>query len=381
MKIEFNIPPYLGDEPETIADAARRHKIAGDGYYTKACQGILEERTGTHKALLTSSCTDALEMAALLTEIGPGDEVIAASYTFVSTVLPFVLRGASIVFIDVDPTTMNLDLAALEEAIGPKTKVICLTHYAGVAVDMDRVMEIAKKQDLLVVEDAAQGVMSQYKGRALGSIGHLGCYSFHETKNYSSGEGGALLVNDPRFLERAEILREKGTNRSQFHQGLVDKYTWHDLGSSFLMSDINAAYLYPQFLRMDEINEARLALHALYQRRLSGHPELELQEIPSYATHNAHMFYIKLKDNATRTSLTAHLKDQGIGAVFHYIPLHSSPAGLRHGRFHGADLHTTKDSERLLRLPLYFGLTEKEVEEVCDAVLGFFGSTLKENRP
>ena len=372
MKIEFNIPPFIGTELVNIRKTIDNKKIAGDGEFTKKCSRWMEKKFQAKKVLLTTSCTDALEMAALLTEVHAEDEVIAASYTFVSTVLPFVTRGAKIVFVDIDPDTMNIDIDEIERAVTPKTKVICITHYAGVACDMDRIMSIANQHNILVVEDAAQGFMSKYKDKYLGTIGHLGCYSFHETKNYSSGEGGAIVVNDDKLLLRAEIIREKGTNRSLFHKGLVDKYTWHDIGSSFLMSDINAAYLWSQLEVADKINDARRMIYDKYYESLSDIKEIELQVIPEFAVHNSHMFYIKLQNEAVRNNLIEYLKEHGVSAVFHYIPLHTSPAGLKFTRFSGEDRYTTKESERLVRLPLYYGLSLEEVEYVCGKICKFF---------
>lgn len=372
MKVNFNIPPFTGKELEYIRRTIDNHKIAGDGEFTKKCSTWFEEKFTARKVLLTTSCTDALEMASILTEVTAEDEVIAASYTFVSTVLPFVSRGAKVIFVDIDPANMNIDLNQMEKAITKRTKVIVITHYAGVACDMDRIMSIAEKHNILVVEDAAQGVMSTYKGRYLGTIGHLGCYSFHETKNYSSGEGGALVINDERLIQRAEIIREKGTNRSLFHQGLVDKYTWHDIGSSFLMSDINAAYLWAQLEIAERINDFRLSVYDHYKKRLSVISDIEIPVIPMDCEHNAHMFYFKTKNRVIRDSLLEYLKTKDIMGVFHYIPLHSSPAGLKYTKFFGEDLHTTKESERLLRLPLYYGLEMEKVDYVCDNILQYF---------
>ncbi len=355
--ILFNIPPHVGTELKYIEKAIRNNKICGDGEFTKLCNEWIENKTGCKKALLTTSCTHALEMAALLCDIKPGDEVIMPSYTFVSTANAFVLYGAKIVFVDIRPDTMNIDEKLIEGAITDKTKAIVPVHYAGVACEMDTIMDIANRHDLFVVEDAAQGVMSTYKGRALGSIGHFGCFSFHETKNYSMGEGGALLINDERFIERAEIIREKGTDRSKFWRGEVDKYTWVDKGSSYLPSEINAAYLYAQLIKADEINDDRLKTWNLYNEELKSFAaeRFILPTIPQDCVHNAHMFYIKLRSLQERTLLINHLKQNDILSVFHYVPLHSSPFGEKCGVFFGDDVHTTQESDRLLRLPMYYG--------------------------
>lgn len=372
MKIDFNIPLFVGTELENIKKAVDNKKIAGDGLFTDKCAGWMEGRFKAKKILLTSSCTDALEMSAILTSAGPGDEVIAPSYTFVSTALPFVSRGAKVVFVDIEPKTMNIDIGEIEKAITDRTKVICVTHYAGISCDMDEVMKLAEEKGIIVVEDAAQGVMSKYKDKHLGTIGHLGCYSFHETKNYSSGEGGALVINDERFVERAEIIREKGTNRSLLHRGLVDKYTWYDIGSSFLLSDINAAYLWSQLEVADKINDERLKIYNSYYDKLKDIKGLELPYIPDFATQNAHMFYIKVKDEQERSELIDYLKKEGITAVFHYIPLHSSPAGRKYTSFSGEDKFTTKESSRLLRLPLYYGLVEDKISYICQKIRSFY---------
>ena len=343
--IPFNIPPYIGTENQYIADAIQSHKICGDGPYTKKCQELLERQTGSAKVLLTNSGTDALEMAALLCDLKPGDEVILPSYTFSSTANAFALFGARLVFVDIRPDTMNIDENLIEAAITEKTKVIVPVHYAGVSCEMDTIMDIAHRHNLLVVEDAAQGVMSSYKGKALGAIGHIGCYSFHETKNYSMGEGGAILINDPKLVERAEIVREKGTNRSNFLRGQVDKYTWVDIGSSYLPSELNAAYLYGQLEDAEKINQDRLASWNHYARglkELADSGKIELPVIPEGCGHNAHMFYIKTKDLEERTALQKYLRDHGIQTAFHYIPLHSAPAGEQFGSFFGEDKYTTK---------------------------------------
>lgn len=373
--IRFNVPPYVGKETEYMKAAIDSHKICGDGEFTKRCNAWIEEHTGTAKALLTTSGTQALEMAALLSDIQPGDEVILPSYTFVSTANAFVLRGAKLVFVDIRPDTMNIDEKLIEDAITDKTKAIVPVHYAGVGCEMDTIMDIAKRHNLVVVEDAAQGVNAFYKGRALGSIGDYGCFSFHETKNYSMGEGGAILINRPEQIEDAEIIREKGTDRSRFFRGQVDKYTWVNIGSSFLPSDINAAYLMAQLEMADEINENRLQSWTRYNEGLQDLAQegvIELPYIPKECAHNAHMFYIKTKDMEERKALISYLKERDIAAVFHYVPLHSAPAGLRFGRFHGEDRYTTKESERLLRLPMYYNLSESDQQKVIDAVHGFY---------
>lgn len=376
MKYDFNVPPFTGHEPEYIADAIRRHKICGDGIYTKKCNEWLENRTKSRKALLTTSCTHATEMAAILCGIGPGDEVIMPSYTFVSTADAFVLRGARAVFVDIRPDTMNINEALIEEAITEKTKAIVPVHYAGVSCEMDTIMSLARKYGLSVVEDAAQGIMSTYKGKALGTMGDYGCLSFHETKNYSMGEGGALLIRDADCIEAAEIVREKGTNRSKFFRGEIDKYTWIEAGSSYLPSELNAAYLYAQLLEADAINEARLACWDMYHQclsRLASEGLIDLPVIPEGCVHNAHMFYIKLRDLQERTRFIRFMKEEKqIGVVFHYIPLHTAPAGQKYGRFSGEDRYTTKESERLVRLPMYYGLTPDNVVEICDCIKEFF---------
>ena len=373
--INFNIPPYTGKELEYMKQAIDAHKICGDGIYTKRCNQWIEEKTGTSKALLTTSCTHATEMAALLCGIGEGDEVIMPSFTFVSTADAFVIRGAKAVFVDIRPDTMNMDETLIEDAITDRTKAIVPVHYAGVSCEMDTIMDIAEKHHLTVIEDAAQGVMSQYKGKALGTIGDYGCYSFHETKNYSMGEGGALLIKNPNDIEKAEIIREKGTDRSKFFRGQVDKYTWVDYGSSYLPSDLNAAYLWAQLELADEINENRLASWNQYYESLKDLKEKELLElpvIPAECIHNAHMFYIKAKDLSERTALIEYLKKNGVLSVFHYIPLHTAPAGKKYGRFHGEDRYTTRESERLLRLPMYYGLTESEISYITDLIHKFY---------
>lgn len=376
IRIPFNIPPYVGHEMEYLQKACEvNHKICGDGPFTKQCKAWVEEKTGTAGCLMTTSGTSALEMAAHLSHIQPGEEVIMPSYTFCSTADAFVLKGAVPVFVDIRPDTMNLDETLLEDAITDKTRAIAAVHYAGVSCEMDPILEIAKRHHLTVVEDAAQGVMSSYKGRALGTLGDFGCYSFHETKNYSMGEGGAILIRDPEKISEAEILREKGTNRSQFFRGQIDKYTWVDYGSSFLPSELNAAYLMAQLDQADEINNARLARWEQYYRLLSplaAEGRIELPVIPEGCVHNAHMFYIKTGDLEERQALIQALREQGILAVFHYIPLHSSPAGKKFGRFHGEDRYTTRESERLLRLPMYYSLTEENVNDVVSVIEEFY---------
>lgn len=376
QKIPFNKPPFVGMEFDYVKQAVESGRICGDGTFNLLCHKWLEEHTGTAKALLTTSCTHALEMSARLCNIAPGDEVIMPSFTFVSTADAFVSQGAKCVFVDIRPDTMNLDEKLIEGAITEKTKAIVPVHYAGVACEMDKINEIARRHNLFVVEDAAQGMMATYKDRSLGSLGDFGCYSYHETKNYSMGEGGALLINDPKYNDRAEIIREKGTNRCQFHRGEVDKYTWVELGSSYLPSELNAAYLYAELECADIINDARMTCWNEYRKRLAPLAEkglVELPYIPEHCKHNAHMFYLKVEDLATRTALLKHLTYNGILAVFHYVPLHSSPAGMRFGRFHGEDKFTTNESNRLLRLPMFYGLKEEEIEYICGKVFEFFG--------
>lgn len=373
--INFNVPPYTGKEMDYIKQAVERQKICGDGEFTKKCNAWIEEKTGTKKCLLTTSCTHATELAALLSDIKAGDEVIMPAYTFVSTADAFVLRGAVPVFVDVRPDTMNIDEKLIEAAITEKTKAIVPVHYAGVSCEMDTIMDIAKRYNLIVIEDAAQGIMSTYKGQALGTFGEFGCFSFHETKNYSMGEGGALLIRDEKYIEEAEIIREKGTNRSKYFRGQIDKYTWVNFGSSYLPSDMNAAYLYAQLELADEINDARMAAWNRYYENLkplADAGKIELPYVPEYCTHNAHMFYIKTADLEERTALINHLKANDILAVFHYIPLHTAPAGLKYGRFHGEDKYTTKESERLLRLPMFYKLTPEQVDYICEKVKEFY---------
>ena len=374
--IPFNIPPYVGTEMDYVREAAAvNHKICGDGPFSRKCHAWMEQRFNAEKAMLTTSGTSALEMAAILCDLKPGDEVILPSFTFSSTATAFQMMGATLVFVDIRPDTMNIDEQKIEDAITSRTRVIVPVHYAGVSCEMNTIIRIARKHGLMVVEDAAQGVMSTYHRRALGTIGNFGCYSFHETKNYSAGEGGAILVNDPSYIERAEIIREKGTNRQRFFRGQVDKYTWVDRGGSYLQSDLNAAYLYAQFKMADEINNDRLATWNTYWdafQDLAADGRIELPVIPKHCVHNAHMFYLKCADLAERTAFIDFLKERGVGAVFHYIPLHSSPAGQMFGRFHGEDEYTTRESDRLVRLPLYYGMTEEDRATVVAAVKEFY---------
>ncbi len=375
MKINFNVPPFKGKELEYMADAIRNQKICGDGPYTKKCSEWMESRLHTNKCLLTTSCTHALELAALLADIQPGDEVIMPSYTFVSTADAFVMRGATIVFVDIRKDTMNIDETLIEVAITERTKAIVPVHYAGVACEMDAIMELAHKYNLFVIEDAAQGMMSTYKGKPLGTIGDFGCLSFHETKNYSMGEGGALFIRDEKYVERAEIIREKGTNRSKFFRGQIDKYTWVDCGSSYLPSDLNAAYLYAQLECADEMNDHRILLHDTYRealQELEDQGVLELPMIPKECVHNGHMFYIKTKDLEERSKLIAYMKEHDVLTVFHYIPLHSAPAGIQFGRFQGEDLITTVESERILRLPMYDSLEVEQVHMIAELIKKFY---------
>lgn len=372
--IDFNRPAFVGKELEYIKDAVNRGMLCGDGEYTKKCSAWMKEKFKISHVLLTTSCTHALEMAAYLCDIQPGDEVIMPSYTFVSTADAFVLRGAKIVFVDIRPDTMNINEKLIENAVTSRTKVIVPVHYAGVGCDMDPIMEIAQKYNLKVVEDAAQGVDAFYKGKALGTIGDFGCYSFHETKNYTMGEGGALLFDEDKYLEKAEILREKGTDRSKFFRGQVDKYRWMDYGSSYLPSELNAAYLYAQLEECDRINQKRMEIYEYYHRNLHElalEGKIDQPYVPEECTHNAHMYYIKVKDIHVRTKLIAYLKEHGIMSVFHYIPLHSSPAGRKFGRFSGEDVYTTKESERLLRLPMFYNLDMENVKKITETIVSF----------
>lgn len=373
--VDFNVPPYVGEELEYVKQAIESHKICGDGAFTKKCHAWMEEKFKAQKVLLTTSGTTALDMALLMCDLMPGDEVILPSYTFSSTATAAVLAGAKLVFVDIRPDTMNIDETKIEKAITSKTKVIIAMHYAGVACEMDTIMDIAKKYNLIVVEDAAQGVMSTYKGKYLGTIGTFGCYSFHETKNYSMGEGGALVINDESYNERAEILREKGTNRAKFFRGQVDKYTWVDFGDSYLPSELNASYLWAQLLRADEINDARKKCWNVYYESLlplAKEEKVELPYVPMECNHNAHMFYLKFKDLEERQNFISFMKERKIYCVFHYIPLHSAPAGIKFGRFDGNDDFTTKESERLVRLPMYYGLTQENCMEVIKGIKDFF---------
>lgn len=373
--VNFNIPPYTGRELEYIEQAVRHGKISGDGKFTQKCSRWMEKQFCVSHVLLTTSCTHALEMAAVLAGIQKGDEVILPSYTFVSTADAFVQRGARLVFVDIRPDTMNLDERLIEGAITEKTRAIVPVHYAGISCAMDEIMEIASRHGLKVIEDAAQGVDAFYKGKALGTIGDFGCYSFHETKNYSMGEGGALAFQSETFMEQAEILREKGTNRSKFFRGEIDKYTWVDYGSSYLPSDINAAYLWAQLEEAKQIKQDRLDSFAFYHEALKPLEELgyiERPVIPEYASPNGHMYYIKVKNQDTRANMIRFLKERGIHTVFHYVPLHSAPAGQKFGRFWGEDRYTTAESERLLRLPMYYGLTDGDREQVVEGVRAFF---------
>ncbi len=377
--INFNVPPFVGDELKFIEQAIKNRKISGDGEFTKKCSAWLQEKFSAQKVLLTTSCTSALDMAMLLLKFetggGGGDEVILPSYTFSSTATSILVGGAVPVFVDIRPDTMNIDETKIESAITARTKAIVVVHYAGVSCEMDTIMNIAAKYNLKVIEDAAQGVMSSYKGKFLGTIGDFGCYSFHETKNYSMGEGGALVIKDANFNERAEILREKGTNRSKFFRGQIDKYTWVDVGDSYLPSELNAAYLWAQLQRADEINDNRLATWQTYYdalKPLAKKNLLELPKVPAECKHNGHMFYIKLKNLDERTKFIQHMRDNGVGCVFHYVPLHSAPAGKKYCRFHGEDKFTTRESERLVRLPMYYNLTKDDLSHVINVVKKFF---------
>lgn len=374
--IPFNVPPRTNNELKFISQSIKNCKICGDGPFTKKCSEWFEEKFNAKKVLLTTSGTSALEMAAILCDIKVDDEVIMPSYTFCSTANAFVQRGAKIVFVDIRPDTMNIDEKLIEQYITPKTKAICVVHYAGVACEMDKIMDIAHRHNVKVVEDAAQGVMSYYKGKALGTIGDYGCYSFHETKNYSMGEGGALIINtNIEDIEKAEIIREKGTNRSKFYRGQIDKYTWVDYGSSYLPSELNAAYLWPQLEIAEKINNSRLAVWNKYYKAfkpLADSGKIEIPFIPENCVHNAHMFYIKCKNLKERSDFISYMKAHDISCVFHYIPLHSSPAGLKFGRFDGDDKYTTKDSERLVRLPLWYGMSKKSIVKVIETIFGFY---------
>lgn len=373
--IHFNVPPFVGTEFDYMKQAVDNHKICGDGSFTKKCDEWLENRFHAKKVMLTTSGSSALDMAALLCGINAGDEVILPSFTFSSTANAFVLAGAKLVFVDIRPDTMNIDEKKIEDAVTEKTKVICPVHYAGVSCEMDAIMDIARRHNLMVVEDAAQGVMSSYKGKSLGTIGDFGCYSFHETKNYSMGEGGAIVINNEAYIEKAEILREKGTNRSQFFRGQVAKYNWVDFGDSYLQSDLNAAYLWAQLEQADRINNNRLEIWNRYHSALKPLAEdgtIELPFIPNDCVHNAHMFYIKCKDLQTRQSFIQFMKENDILCVFHYVPLHSAPAGIRFGKFSGKDEYTTMESDRLVRLPLYYNMNENDVNKIIEKTVEFF---------
>ena len=372
--IDFNRPAFVGKELDYIKDAVQRGMLCGDGEYTKKCSGWMQERFRVNHVMLTTSCTHALEMAAYLADIQPGDEVIMPSYTFVSTADAFVLRGAKIVFVDIRPDTMNMDEKLIEQAITPRTRAIVPVHYAGVACEMDEIMRIADKYGLKVIEDAAQGVDAFYKGRGLGTIGDFGCYSFHETKNYTMGEGGALLFQDEKYLERAEVLREKGTDRSKFFRGQVDKYRWVDYGSSYLPSELNAAYLFAQLEACEEISGKRMEIYNYYHRNLEAlarEGKIEQPFVPEACTHNAHMYYIKVRDIKVRGRLIQYLRERGICSVFHYVPLHTAPAGQKFGRFAGEDVYTTRESERLLRLPMFYNLDMDDVKQIVEAINAF----------
>ncbi|MDD3362862.1 MAG: dTDP-4-amino-4,6-dideoxygalactose transaminase [Hespellia sp.] len=373
--IGFNIPAYTGKELTYIEKAIQSHHICGDGIFTKKCNTWMEEQYHAQKVMLTTSCTHALEMAVILAGIGPGDEVILPSYTFSSTADAVVMRGATLVFVDIHPDTMNIDERLIEDAITERTKAIIAVHYAGVSCEMDEILAIARRHNLVVIEDAAQGVHATYKGKALGTIGDFGCYSFHETKNYNMGEGGALLIRDEKYNEQAEILREKGTNRSKFFRGQIDKYTWVDSGSSYLPSDMNAAYLWAQLEMADEINNERLTAYHDYDQafeKLEQEGYVERPFVPEDREMNGHMYYLKAKNLEERSALIAYLREHDVQAVFHYIPLHSAPAGIKYGRFHGEDRYTTSESERLVRLPMYYGLTKEDRSKVIDAVCRFY---------
>jgi len=374
--INFNVPPRTGSEDQHVLAAMRNPKMAGDGEFSRRCQAWFEDQLACKKALLTPSCTQALEMAAILIDTKQGDEIIMPSYTFVSTANAFVLRGAKIVFVDIRPDTMNIDEQLIEAAITPKTKAIVPVHYAGVSCEMDVIMDIARRHELYVIEDAAQGMMSTYKGRRLGSIGHMGAFSFHETKNYTSGgEGGLLIINDERFVHRAEIIREKGTNRSQFFRGMVDKYSWVDVGSSYLPSEIQAAYLWGQLEMAEQINANRLATSAAYAaalRPLAEDGYIVLPNVPNGCVHNGHMIYLKVRDLAQRAAFLDHMQKRGVMAIFHYVPLHTAAAGLQFSRFHGPDSFTTLHSERLVRLPMWYGLPRANLDHVVKSTSEFF---------
>ncbi len=374
-KIPFNKPLVIGSELTCIEKAIKSGRLCGDGNYTKLCNTELENKFGAKKTLITTSCSHALEMCAILADIKPGDEVIMPSFTFVSTANAFVLRGAKIIFVDINPKTMNIDETLIERAITPKTKAIVPMHYGGIACEMDVICDIAQKHKLVVIEDAAQGAMAKYKEKFLGTIGDLGCYSFHETKNYTMGEGGAICINNEHYFDNAEIIREKGTDRSKFLRGQIDKYSWKKMGSSYLPSELNAAYLYAQLPHFENVNNKRLKLWDLYNQKLEDLEKkgiIERPYVPKSCEHNAHLYYIKVSNIDERTELIDYLKERGIQAVFHYVPLHSSEAGEKYGFFCGEDKYTTKESERLLRLPMFYDLTEEEVEYVCETIKKYY---------
>lgn len=376
--INFNKPTLTGNEEQYILRSMQSSKISGDGEFTKQCHDWFEKELGCNKALLTTSCTHALEMAAILINVQPDDEIIMPSYTFVSTANAFALRGAKIVFVDIRADTMNIDETLIEQAITDKTKAIVPVHYAGVACEMDTIIEIANRHNLYVIEDAAQGMMSTYKGRPLGTIGHIGAFSFHETKNYTSaGEGGLLIINNDQFSQRAEIIREKGTNRSLFFRGMVDKYSWVDIGSSYLLNDVSAAYLWGQLEKVNDINNDRLNSWKQYYKALYPLEKMnliQLPTIPTDCTHNGHMFYIKVRSLTIRTNLIEYLMVAGIYSVFHYVPLHSAPAGIQFGKFVGIDKFTTSESEKLIRLPMFYGLKTEEIQQITGAINDFFSN-------
>lgn len=377
-KIDFNRPPYVEKSFEYMKDAIeQKHEICGDGFYTKKCQSWFENRFKSKKVLLTTSGTTALDMAAVLCDFQKDDEVIISSFTFSSTATAFVMQGCKLVFVDIRPDTMNIDETKIEDAITNKTKAIVVTHYAGVACEMDYIMEIAKKHNLYVIEDAAHAPLATYKGRQLGTIGDFGCFSFHETKNYSMGEGGAISINNEKFNDRAEVIREKGTNRTAFYRGQVAKYNWVDIGDSYLPSDLLAAYLWAQLEVADDINENRLSTwHSYYDAFAPFEKEglITLPTIPSDCVHNAHMFYIKFHDLDTRSLFIKTMKEKGIYCTFHYVPLHSAPAGLKFGRFHGEDKYTTSESDKLVRLPMYYKLDPEDLQSVIDNASAFIRS-------
>ncbi|MBQ9478505.1 MAG: dTDP-4-amino-4,6-dideoxygalactose transaminase [Selenomonadaceae bacterium] len=375
--IPFNVPIHVGEELKYIEQAINNRKISGDGEFTRKCSRWIEKRFGAQKVLLTTSGTSALDMAMMLCGLRAGDEVILPSFTFSSTATSIILGGGVPVFVDIRPDTMNIDESKIEAAITDRTRAIMVVHYAGVSCAMDEIMSIAARHGLKVVEDAAQAFMSMYRDRACGTIGDFGCYSFHETKNYSMGEGGALLIRDREYNERAEVLREKGTNRSKFYRGEIDKYTWIEFGDSYLPSELNAAYLWAQLERADEVNDDRLRSWRRYHDGLKALTDrIEIPSVPEDCRHNAHMFWIKLRDLEERTAFIDHMRALGIGCVFHYVPLHSAPAGLKYGRFDGVDEYTTRDSDRLVRLPMWYGLSDDDVDRVVEAVKKFLGVTL-----